>query len=473
MVEKENPKEEQLSVKFSDLWRGDKLLMKDADLSLCEGDKVAIIGRNGCGKSTLLESIYCISHGLILDSSIEFEGEIMVHEGIKVGYLPQDVRLEFDGTVLEYINAQVGLKASIYNAYQRFTEKPVEEVQYNDEYAKVLVLMDQYSLWNYPQDLEKILIGLKIPVEFLGRKVKTLSGGEATKIALASLLISEPDLILLDEPTNNLDLDNIRFLEDWFRKTEVSLLVVSHDRVFLNNVINSIWEVDEETQTLIRYGGNYSLYEAEKEKQFEGRVRSFEQQERARKKLETDIERLKESSNKFETTSNDDFYRAKGARVARTAVVRGRRIERDLKKLGKPQKPHLPNFAVEESVVKEGNILDIRNLNFGYDSKVLLKNIELKVNAGDRICITGPNGVGKSTLIKLMLKELSNEAVSLNKDVKISYIPQTIVPQNPNQNILSYIGEHLSLSEEKLSKILGRVLFTNPVFLKVENFSIG
>lgn len=473
MIEMEQKKEAETTVNISSLYRGDKLLITESKIDISPNEKVALIGRNGSGKSTLLETIYSTSKQLPLENSIDFEGNIEIGKNTSIGYLEQDVRLEFNGTVKEYIDNQVGERAEIYKRYEYLMDHISKDPIYEKDFSNILTQMEDYSLWNYPLEIDTVLNGLNIDNEILGRKIKSLSGGEATKIALASLLISKPNLILLDEPTNNLDLNNIRFLEDWLRKTKTSLVIVSHDREFLDKVIDTIWEIDEESKKILRYGGNYSFYENEKARQFEGRLRDFEEQERTKKRLQVDIKRLSKQANRFEGISNNDFYRAKGAKIAKSAKVRERRVIRELEKIGEPEKPKLPQFVLRETDELNGNILNINNLTFGYNNKNIIENFSLKINSGERISVSGPNGIGKSTLLKILVGEIPLQNVKLGEDVKIGYIPQSIIPNNPNQNILSYMREHTLMNEEDLVDTLGKVLFANPVYLNVKDFSVG
>lgn len=473
MIEMEQKKETETTVDISSLYRGDKLLITESKINISPNEKVALIGRNGSGKSTLLETIYSKSKGLPLHDSIDFEGNFELGKDCSIGYLEQDVRLEFNGTVKEYIDNQVGERAKIYRKYEYLSENILKNKKYEEEFTRILSLMEDYALWNYPLEIETVLSGLNIQSNILDRNVKSLSGGEATKIALGSLLISKPDLILLDEPTNSLDLNNIKFLEDWFKKTKTSLIVVSHDREFLDNVIDTIWEIDEESRKILRYGGNYSFYESEKTKQFEGKVRDFEEQEKTKKRLQIDIQRLNSLSAKFEGISSNDFYRAKGAKIAKSAKVREKRIKRELEEIGKPEKPKLPQFILRETEELKGTLLNIQNLTFGYDDKMIIKNLSLKIDGGEKVSISGPNGIGKSTLLKIIIGDIPSRGINRREDLKIGYIPQSIIPNNPDQDILSYMREHTVMSEDNLVDTLGKVLFTNPIHLNVKDFSIG
>lgn len=471
IIEVEKTFENILQVKIDSLYRGDKLLVSDSEIDISESEKIALIGRNGSGKTTLLETINMVGGGQEPDGSVDLDGEINIAENFDVGYLPQDVKLDNDQSVQGYIDEQIGEKARVYRKYVEYTEK-------NDipakEYVQILDKMENYSLWRYQEELVRVLDGFDIPISFLERSIRSLSGGEATKIALVSLLMRKPDLILLDEPTNNLDIKNMKFLEKWFKATPTALIIVSHDREFLNNVIDTIWEIDEETKQIVKYGGNYTFYEEEKARQFQGRMKKYEEQEAKKCRLERDVERLKKRATEFENFSNNDFYRTKGARVARSGKVRERRIERELKKLGEPQKPKLPRFELSGIEPVEGNILTIENVSFGYD-KELVTNLSFKMSGMDKVAVVGPNGIGKSTLLKIIVGEIDSHVgnVSISREASFGYLPQSIIPEDPELDILSYMRGFSSLSDSVLQGTLGKVLFTNPSHLKCKDFSIG
>lgn len=470
----EESSENILQININSLYRGDKILISESDIDIAEYEKIALIGRNGSGKSTLLETIYKVSTNQEPDTSIDFLGNINIPNKSRVGYLPQDIKLQNDQTVQEYINEQMGEKAEIYNRYIEYTGKiETNKLQYNEEYASILEKMDTYSLWRYPEELATILQGFDFPTSFLKRNIRSLSGGEATKMALISLLISKPDLLLLDEPTNNLDLNNILFLEEWFKKTPSALIIVSHDRDFLNNVIGTIWEIDEETKHINKYGGNYSFYEEEKQRQFDARTREYEEQEAKKSRLMNDIKRLKEKAKSFDNYSNNDFYRAKGAKIAKSGKSREKRIERELEKIGEPLKPKLPKFILSEISPIQGNILTVKDLSFGFEQP-LFTNLSIKLSGQDRLAILGPNGTGKSTLLKILIGKIKAQGeYDINPYVKIGYLPQSIIPKDPNQDIITYMRSFSNLTESELQETLGRVLFTSPLHLRVKDFSIG
>lgn len=471
IIEVEKTFENILQVKIDSLYRGDKLLVSDSEIDISESEKISLIGRNGSGKTTLLETIDMVGGGQEPDGSVDLDGEINIAENFDVGYLPQDVKLDNDQSVQGYIDEQIGEKARVYRKYVEYTEKKDIPAK---EYVQILDKMENYSLWRYQEELVRVLDGFDIPISFLERSIRSLSGGEATKIALVSLLMRKPDLILLDEPTNNLDIKNMKFLEKWFKATPTALIIVSHDREFLNNVIDTIWEIDEETKQIVKYGGNYTFYEDEKARQFQGRMKKYEEQEAKKSRLERDVERLKRRATEFENFSNNDFYRAKGARVARSGKVRERRIERELKKLGEPQKPKLPRFELSGIEPVEGNILTIENVSFGYD-KELVMNLSFKMSGRDKVAVVGPNGIGKSTLLKIIVGEIDSHVgnASISREASVGYLPQSIIPEDPELDILSYMRGFSSLPDSVLQDTLGKVLFTNPSHLKCKDFSIG
>ena len=203
-------------------------------------------------------------------------------------------------------------------------------------------------------------------------------------------------------------------------------------------------------------------------------MKKYEEQEAKKCRLERDVERLKKRATEFENFSNNDFYRAKGARVARSGKVRERRIERELKKLGEPQKPKLPRFELSGIEPVEGNILTIENVSFGYD-KELVTNLSFKMSGMDKVAVVGPNGIGKSTLLKIIVGEIDSHVgnVNISREASFGYLPQSIIPEDPELDILSYMRGFSSLPDSVLQDTLGKVLFTNPLHLKCKDFSIG
>lgn len=335
-----------------------KELLKEANFSVYPGRKVALIGRNGSGKTTLLETINAVARSRELPEKVELKGSLVVPKRTKIGYLPQSVQVSFPGTVQNYLDFCADEVSVVFNRYHELERELAQgtENKVINEFGEVLEKMTDLNAWDFPERRSLILEGLGLSDEYLERDMREVSGGELTKVALAGILLSSPNLILLDEPTNNLDPKSLVFLENWIKTDTSSLLLVSHDREFLDRVIDEILEIDEATHRVLLFGGNYSFYFQKKKEIFDAQVRHFEEQQRRRRQLEEDVDRLRREARRFESISTNSFYRAKGARLARRAKVQLKRIERELTQIPEPKPPKKPTITVFETEAKECNL---------------------------------------------------------------------------------------------------------------------
>ncbi|MBI3289790.1 ABC-F family ATP-binding cassette domain-containing protein [Candidatus Microgenomates bacterium] len=427
-----------------------------------------------------MDTIYSIADSSDLPDHVEIRGQLRVLPRTKIGYLPQSVQIAFTGSVEEYLDSCSGEVSRVFNHYNELTElmsaqSPNEKTL--DEYGEVMNRMNDLDAWDLPRQKTMILEGLGLSSEFLGRDMKEVSGGEATKVALAGVLVSLPNLILMDEPSNNLDPKSLFFLEEWIKSSTASLLVVSHDRQFLDSVIDEIIEIDEATKGVIKFGGNYTFYAGKKQEMFEAQVRQFEDQTRKRKQLEEDAERLRREAQKFETTSKDAFYRAKGASLAKRASNQLDRIERDLRSIPEPIPPRKPRITVFPTEAGQELLLGASNISFTFPEleRRVLESVNFDVHGSDRVGIIGPNGVGKTTFLRILLGEIepNNGSVSLGRQTRVSYLPQTSFLNNPKQSVIEFLRQKVSIREDQARTLLGRVLFTDPSSMSVGNFSFG
>jgi ATPase subunit of ABC transporter with duplicated ATPase domains len=264
------------------------------------------------------------------------------------------------------------------------------------EYQEILEKMTKLNLWNFDYRREKILKRLKLNNEILNRNIQTISGGESTKIALAGVLLSDANFWILDEPTNNLDINSINLLLEELRSFSGSVLIITHDRRILNS-LEKIIEIDEETKTIRIWGGNYTFYKNKKQEEFEARIRKYEEQERKKKQLEEELKRLKQEAHRFESISRDAFQRARGAKLAKRAKAMEERIMRELQKLTEPKPPERPAFPIKtiETETRKKILLKINNLSCKFKDKVLFENLNFTVEKGDRILISGEVGLEK------------------------------------------------------------------------------
>lgn len=460
---------------------GTKELISHANFAIYPGRKVALIGRNGSGKTTLLEAIHSIWRTGQPPEAVELDGSLSVSPETSIGYLPQSVQISFSGTVGEYLDSCAEGVSWVFNRYHELMEIINEQGDgegHMDEYGELLEKMTELNAWDFPSQKASILQGLGLSEDYLRRDIKEVSGGEATKVALAGILLSSPNLILLDEPTNNLDPRSLLFLEKWISAFPFSLLLVSHDRDFLDKTIDEILEIDEATRQVLLFGGNYSFYAAKKEEMFQAQLRQFEEQQRKRKKLEEEAERLRKEALRFDTISKSAFYRAKGAGIARRASVQLQRVERELTKIPEPQPPKRPKITVFEAEdSKKGSLIEVKNIHFAYPGEKIsvLRDIVFSVRAKERVGVIGPNGVGKSTLLKILIGDLSPKtgSVAREKHLRIGYLPQTLVLDEQKENVLEFFRKRMPMREEEAKILLGKVLFADPSFMRVGDFSFG
>jgi len=258
---------------------GTKKLIEPSNFTISNGEKIALVGRNGAGKTTLLETIYALHKQLSFPDEVVVEGSLEITPRTRIGYLPQDVQIDYSGTVDSYFDFCAQETAQVLKEFERLSS--LVEVDHSkitiSKLGEVIELMNVLNGWDYQERKKRVVEGLGLPGSYLNRNIRKISGGEATKIALAGVLISSPNVVLLDEPANNLDIRSILFLEEWIRTQQTtSFVIVAHDRMFLDNTVNTVLEIDEETAKIMTFGGNYSFYRQEKQKIFEARLRKYE-----------------------------------------------------------------------------------------------------------------------------------------------------------------------------------------------------
>jgi ATPase subunit of ABC transporter with duplicated ATPase domains len=461
-----------LDIKINRLTIGSKILIEGGSFSITSKEKIGFIGRNGSGKSTIIRLVENFYNRIKPPEDIDFKGTITLSSMVKIAFLPQEVKFSFTGTVREYLDFCGGEFSQVFNRYNELRGKESLSEAENEEYQEILQKMTELNLWNYDYRRNKIIerLGLKID---LSRDIQTLSGGEATKVALAGVLLSDANLWVLDEPTNNLDLDSINLLLEEIQSFKDSVLIITHDR----RILNSLWkiiEIDEETKRIRIWGGNYEFYKTKKEEEFEARLRKYEEQEKKRKQLEEELERLKQESLRFEKISKDAFRRARGARLARRAKVMEERIRRELQKLTEPKPPERPYFPIPDVEFQKRPLVNVSKLTYKIGDQVLFDNLNIYVEGGDRVLIKGPIGVGKTTLLRLIVGELkpTSGEIRLNT-TKIGYLPQAFIIENTNQKVSEFLKEKYSLYDDEIKKILAKLKIPEVFNLPMKNLSFG
>ncbi len=415
-------------------------LFENVTFGLDEGDKAALIGRNGSGKSTLLNTIA----GVLSPD----KGSVVLNREAGISFLPQTPVFNGEDTILEHIFKSSSPKLQIIKSYEECLEllekdpSPANE----NKLTSIQQKMDQGDLWNYENQVSSILSLLGI--HNLDRKMKELSGGMVKKVALSQVLVEDTKLLLLDEPTNHLDVETITWLEDYLVNTKRSLLMVTHDRYFLDSVCNHIYELDRNRIKL--YTGNYSSYLEKKSTEAE---------------IEANTERRIESVLRFE---RDWLLRGPCARGTKAKA----RIQHDMALINR-EKFHDPKGFTFEVQGRRlgGKILELHNLskNFpkGFDSgkdekaKSVLQDFSYTFNKGEKIGVFGANGSGKSTLLNLIAEELSPDSGYIVKGVntQIAYYQQNPVFKDLNMSVLEYVKEAADLIHMNNGKDLSPSLF--------------
>ncbi|MDD6834196.1 MAG: ABC-F family ATP-binding cassette domain-containing protein, partial [Solobacterium sp.] len=385
-----------------------------------ENEKVALVGRNGSGKTTLLR---------VLSGHQELEkGQVFKSNGTTVTYLKQNA----------LIDSKKSVKEEMYDTFSELIakEKRLEELSHEislshdekklNEYGRLSEEFKMEGGYTYESEIMTILHGFGFEDEDLERNVSSFSGGEKTKLAFAKLLLSKPDLLLLDEPTNHLDLKTIEWLENYLSKYKKAMVIVSHDRVFLDKVCNVTYEL--EYGNLKRYGGNYTYFTEQKKN-------DLLKQEAAYKRQQKDIKRLEELIEKFR-------YKKNKAAFAQSKIKYLERMER----IEDPRKADTKTFNARFVCDKRGgkNVLSLQDYEVGYNNKPLIK-LNLEIQRGDRICIMGDNGTGKSTLLKSIIDEIP--AISgykmLGHQIEIGYFDQNMAQFTSGNTVLEEVwNEH-------------------------------
>lgn len=408
-----------ISINHITKYINEKKIIDDVSFNIYEGDKTGLIGINGVGKSTLLNMI--IGKDSYYSGSIRVKGQI--------GYLPQDLSSDKEKTVEEFLEKYINDKG-----------------------------------------ISTILKNLNIKSKY-NQQLKSLSGGEKTRVYLAKAILSKANILILDEPTNHLDSDGIQWLSEFISKFHGCVLIVSHDRYFLDQTVTNILELDE--GNIKEYKGNYSNYKRTKDKELEKQAIEYEKYKKERKRLEIAARKQMERANKYNNMSQNDFYRGKAATIAKKSKAIASRIEK-LDKVEKPKEVKGLNISFDNQKNKVGNILiKGENIKKTYND-LLFKNVNFEITRGKRIGIIGKNGVGKTTLLKGIIgsEELEGN-LYISPSTKMGYFSQELKNLNENLSILDEMRKHCS-NQSYIRTLLGCMLFKGEdIFKKIGDLSFG
>lgn len=433
-------------------------ILSGVKLEVQHRDRVALVGRNGAGKSTLLK---IIAGQMSYDS-----GDIIIPKGIRIGYLEQHAGLNSTFSIWDEMMTIFEPLREQEKALRRLEQRMADPAVYEkpEHYAKIMAEYDhlQHDFkdaggYQYEADTRIVLHGMQFYPDDYNKAITSLSGGQRTRLALAKLLLSKPDLLILDEPTNHLDIETLNWLEGYLKGYDGAILIVSHDRYFLDQVVSIVYEVSRHRVT--RYAGNYSAYLDEKAKNYERDVKMYERQMDEKAKLE-------------------EFIQKNIARASTTKMAQSRRkmLERT-EWMDAPdgnEKSASFGFTIER---QSGNdVLAVDDVTIGYANKPISSHIQLRAFREDRIALVGPNGVGKSTLLKTIVKDLPALAgeIRYGTNVQIGYYDQEQAKLSSNKTVLQELWDEWPLMNEKdIRSVLGRFLFSGDDVSKTVNSLSG
>ncbi|MCG1010631.1 ABC-F family ATP-binding cassette domain-containing protein [Salinicoccus sp. ID82-1] len=430
---------------------GTDRIFSNINLEIKKGETVGIVGKNGAGKTTLMKM-------MAGELGVE-DGRITTPKGIAIGYLTQQMTLESSQTVRdEMMRPFAGLlrtQEEMNATTAWLAAHDYEDPAYSDQLEKYDRLQNTFeSKGGYTIDaqIKTVLTGLNFSGSDLDRNVDAFSGGQKTRLALGQMLLSKPDLLLLDEPTNHLDMQTVAWLEQYLNSFTGAIAIISHDRYFLDRTVDKIFEVEMHRGTL--YHTNYTKYVKEKEKNFSLQVKAYEHQQKEIRQLETFVEK-------------------NIARASTSNMAKSRR--KKLEHMDRMETPMIDRksarFSFDIKRESGNDVLRIKSLAIGYE-ETLNSGISLNVDKGDRLAIIGPNGIGKSTLVKTIAKELPRHdgEIIYGTNVSIGYYDQKQAEFTSNRNVLEELWhEYPEMNESDVRKVLGRFLFTQEEVLKSVN----
>ena len=436
---------------------GDHLIVRDGSFHVEDREKAALVGVNGAGKSTIFKMIV---GELPLD-----EGDVILTKGKTLGYLAQHQNLDTTNTIYEELKTAksdiIALEAQIRAIELELKSLSGEELTNRlNTYNRLMSEFESKNGYAYESEITGVLKGLGFTEEEFSKPTDTLSGGQKTRVSLGKLLLTKPDILLLDEPTNHLDLNSISWLETYLLNYPGAVLIVSHDRFFLNRVVTKVIEI--ENGSVRMYTGNYKDYAQKKQMIRDAQLKEYLNQQREIKHQEAVIEKLR------------SFNREK-------SIKRAESREKMLSKITPVERPaeaaREMHFTLEPSEVSGNDVLSIESLGKRFDSQVLFHDISFEIKRGEHVAIIGDNGTGKTTILKILNQVLKADSGSfrLGSNVKIGYYDQEHHVLHMEKTIFQEISDdYPNLNNTQIRKVLAAFLFTgDDVFKLIGDLSGG
>ena len=458
-------------------WFGDLKVLDHINFNINRGDRVGLIGPNGCGKTTLLK--------ILTGELASDRGSVQRSPAaIRLGYLPQALDFPPGATVGDVLRSALGEREAAETRLDRLAEAvaaarddalPAALAAYDRALAEFQALGGARREF----DADAMLAGLGMPDVDQSRPVTALSGGQKTRLGLARLLLAQPDLLVLDEPTNHLDIVALDWLENFLADYDGAVLIVSHDRAFLDRTVSRTLALDDATHTLREYAGGYSAYALAIDRGLEKQWSTYREQQERFRNLEASIRKLSNQAKVIEGETIHFYWRRIAKDLARHAVVQRARLERMMaseETVEKPGQTWKMKLEFADAPRSGQDVLRINGLRVGYDQSPLLEDVNLHLGYGERAVLIGPNGCGKTTLLRCITGQLKpwDGVVRLGRGVRLGYMAQEQETLDRTATPLALIRAAAPLDETEARSYLHYFLFAgDEVFVPVGRLSWG
>ena len=436
---------------------GEQLIVQSGSFHIEDTEKVALVGTNGAGKSTILK--------MIMNEEPLDDGSIIISKEKSLGYLSQHQLMNSQHTIYEEVSTAL---ADLIELESQIRQAEATMAQYQGDalekhlatYHRNTTLFEQRNGYSYRSEITGVLKGLGFTEEEFTKNVDSLSGGQKTRISLGKLLLKKPDILLLDEPTNHLDINSISWLETYLLNYAGAVLIVSHDRYFINRVVTKVVEIERGELTM--FSGNYSAYAMKKEVLREMKVKEYFKQQQEIKHQEAVIEKLK------------SFNREKSIKRAESREKTLAKIDRIEKPITETTQMH---FTLEPNILSGNDVLSIKGLRKSFDDMILFENADFQIKRGEHVAIIGDNGTGKTTLLKIINDIIPMDAGEyiLGSNVAIGYYDQEHHVLNMENNMFEEISNaYPTLTNTQIRNTLAAFLFTgDDVYKRIGDLSGG
>ena len=439
---------------------GSNLVLNRVSFSINKGERIGIIGINGAGKTTLLR---------MLTGQLPHDGgDFFVSSDLKIGYLQQDGGFDSERTVIEEVEKVFEHFPEMEKEMEKLLAAAGEEGAAGQEaltrYEQIRERYERMGGYMYQSEIRGILTSMSFDESMYNKKISTLSGGEKTRLALAILLLEKPDILFLDEPTNHLDIGTLKWLEQYLKGYRGTMMIVSHDRYFLNETVNRIFEIENGRLTI--YEGNYDFYAAERRNRREIEMRHYEKQQK-------ELERQEEMIRRFKQRGTEKLAKRAASREKRLGAME--LMERPDQSRARLKLNFQQNFQSGKDVLLAEDLS--KSFGYGMNRVELFRNVSIDVKRGERVCIIGDNGIGKTTLIRMLMGDLVSTTghIRTGHNVQFGYYDQGQQLLNDNNTVIEELQDAYHLySEGELRNILGRFLFRGEaVFQEISALSGG